>query len=122
MDDQQLISDLGIEDLSPEQQRQILEQLTMKIGEALAADLSEAQLQEFQGIIDEDTGVIEHFLQTNAPNYKETPLYEEISKDNGGVSVDKLYAYSVWLAINKPDYQQTVERIKADVKASIDQH
>jgi len=121
-DDQQLIEELGIEGLSAEEKTNVIDNLTMKIGESLAADLSEAQLQEFQAIIDGDTDIITAWLLNNAPDYKTTPEYEALAEDEGDVPADKLYAYTAWINVNKPDFQDIVEQTKAEVKANVDQY
>lgn len=117
MDDQELIVELGIENLSPAQQAEVIDELTMKIGEALAADLTEKQLEEFQAIIDGDDEVINAWLAENDPDYTTSEVYQELVEDADDVAPEKMYAYTAWIGVNKPDFQDTVERAKADIKA-----
>ncbi len=120
MDDQELTTELGIQDLTPEEQHNIIDALTMKIGEALAADLNEKQLEEFQAIIDGEDAVINDWLAANDPGYADTPAYQELAADSEGIPPEKLYAYSAWLQVNKPDFDDIVAQTKAEVKANLD--
>jgi len=121
-EDQELISELGIENLSEVEQGHVVDALTMKIGEALAAELSEKQLEEFQAIIDGDDDIINNWLAENEPDYKDNPAYEVFVDEGEGVPAEKMYAYTAWLGVNKPDFQDIVAEMKADIKANVDQY
>lgn len=122
MDDQELITELGIEELTAEEQHNVIDALTMKIGETLAADLSPIQLEEFQSVIDGDDAIITDWLAANDPEYATTPEYAALEEDSDGIPPEKLYAYTAWLQVNKPDFNDIVDELKADIKAHVDQY
>jgi len=123
-EDDQLIAELEIQHLAPEQQQRVLDALRLHIGEALVSGFDEAQLAEYQAIIDNDTEVIAKWLADNAPDYKNTVAYEQLSEGYDGdpesVSPDKVFAYMAWVEKNSPGLAETVARVKADIKANID--
>jgi hypothetical protein len=65
----------GLEDLPPEDKNSLLEavyeQLQMTVGTRLAAKLDEAELAEFEGLMDNDdeSGALQ-FLGEHTPDYK----------------------------------------------------
>jgi len=122
-DDDQIISELGIENLDPEQQQEVLNEFRMLVGEALAKDLSNEQMTEYFAIIDGNEAVIASWLTENVPDYKEMIAYQELAKgfdqDPDQVSPDKVFASFAWVQKNNPNLAQTVEEIKTALKAHL---
>ncbi len=132
--DDQFLQDLGLAQL-PEDQKQaflahILETLEERVGMRLSDGLSDAQLAEFESIIDKQPGAIEAWLAANAPNYREDPLYVRLQEttDTTGDNPPDLaaeFAATKWLEINRPDYRQVVaevlEALKREIMGSRDQ-
>ena len=125
-EDEQLIAELEIQNLTPEEQQNVLNGLRMEIGEALVSGFDDAQLAEYQAIIDDDTEVINKWLAQNVPDYKSTVAYQQLAEgydlDPDKVSPDKVYAYMAWVEKNSPELAETVARIKAEIKANIDSY
>jgi len=125
-EDDQLIAELEIQNLTLEEQQNVLDELRMQIGEALASGYTDEQMAEYQAIIDDDHEVINAWLIANAPDYKSTTAYQQLAEgydsDPDKVSPDKVYAYMAWVEKNSPELAETVARIKADVKANIDSY
>jgi len=125
-EDEQLIAELEIQSFTTEEQQHVLDGLRLKIGEALAADYSDDQLDEYQSIIDNDTEVIQRWLTQNTPDYKSTVAYQQLAEGNDQdpdwVSPDKVYAYMAWVEKNSPGLAETVTRIKAEVKADVNSY
>jgi len=125
-EDDQLIAELEIQHLAPEQQQRVLENLRLQIGEALVKDFDDAQLAEYQAIIDDDTETINKWLADNAPDYKASIAYQQLSEGYDGqpesVSPDKVYAYMAWVEKNSPGLAETVAQVKAEVKDNIDSY
>ena len=125
-EDTELIQELGIENLTPQEQQNVIDELNMQVGEALAEKLTTEQLEEYQQIIDGNQEVITSWLASNAPDYLETEAYKEIEKGVAGdpehVPADKIYAYLAWVDVNNPDLEKTVVEIKAHIKANIDSY
>lgn len=124
LEDSVAIKELEIENLSEEQQQNVLDEYKMQIGEALAKNLSEEQLAEFESIINGDQAVIDSWLAGNRPDYLNDSRYQEIaeatSADNPeNVTPDKVYATTAWLEVTNPDFSSVVESVKKNIKANI---
>jgi len=125
-EDAELIEELGIAHLTPQERQNVIDELNMQVGEALADKLSNEQLEEYQQIIDGNQEVITTWLDTHIPEYKETEAYKEIEKgvadDPEHVPADKIFAYLAWVDVNNPDLEETVAKIKAHIKLGIDSY
>lgn len=79
--DDNLLTELGLQTLPPEEKRallkQIYETLEMRVGTTLARQMTDAQLDEFEGFItrNDEQGAL-HWLETNFPNYKDVVSQE----------------------------------------------
>lgn len=124
--DEQIVNDLEIGDLDPEKQAALIDAYRMEIGQALASDLSDDQLAEFEAIINGDQEVIDNWLKENAPDYESTEAFEELGKgydeDPEKVPADKVYASMAWVQKNSPNLSEKVEAIKARIKADIEKY
>jgi hypothetical protein len=122
----ELITELGLEALTSEQQQRIIDELNMRVGEALVADLSEAQIAEYEAIINGEQEVITSWLQTNDPSYADTVAYQQLTEgydeDPDKVPADKVYASMAWVEKNNPNLGQIVARIKAELKENFQQY
>ena len=114
--DQDLIAELGIEGLTPEEQATIIDNLNYDIGDALESSLSEEQLEEYQSIIDGDQAVIDAWLQHNVPHFKETPAFKELNEDADDIPADKVFASIAWIQFNAPHFEQVVAELKQKAK------
>ena len=82
--DNQLLIDLGLGSLPPEEKNRMLghiyETLEMRVGMKLAEQMTDAQLDEFEGFIDrnDEPGALK-WLETNFPNYKQV-VADELEK------------------------------------------
>ena len=132
--DDQFLQDLGLAGL-PEDQKQaflahILETLEERVGMRLSDGLSDAQLAEFESIIDKQPGAVEAWLTANAPNYQEDPLFVRM-KEASDATTDNApdlaaeFAATKWLEKNRPDYRQVVaevlDALKREIMGSRDQ-
>lgn len=74
--DNTLLEELGLGSLPPEEKNKMLahvyETLEMRVGMKLAEQMSNDQLDEFEGFIDrnDEAGALK-WLETNFPNYKQ---------------------------------------------------
>lgn len=123
MDD--LIIELGLEALSPEQQQRIVDELNMRVGEAIMSGLNEDQVSEYEAIINGNQEVITSWLAANDPGYADTIAYQQLAEgfesDPDKVPADKAYAAMAWIEKNNPNLGETVAGIKAEIKANLDQ-
>ena len=112
--EEQIIEHLGIEDLPKDEQLQIIEGATIRIGLAVDESLTDQQRNEYQAIIDDNQTVIDAWLSQNVPAYKDSPVYQEIE---GGYSSDpernrpeKLFASLAWVQLNIPNLQEVIDK------------
>jgi len=118
-----LIKELGLENLTPTQQESVIEELNMRVGQALVADLSEEQIKEYEQILNGEQAVITAWLEENEPNYKDLVAYKQLDAGYAGdpekVPADKVYASMAWVEKNSPNFAEVVATIKADLKEKI---
>lgn len=87
--DNQLLIDLGLGALPPDEKNKMLahiyETLEMRVGMKLAEQMTDAQLDEFEGFIDrnDEAGALK-WLETNFPNYKQV-VADELEKLKGEI-------------------------------------
>lgn len=88
--DDNFLKEIGLGELPEDQKslmlRDIYETLELRVGMKLSEQMTEAQLDEFEGLIDKkDDALAFKWLETNFPNYKEivsgelTKLKEEVA-------------------------------------------
>jgi len=108
--DEDILAKLGASDAPDDEKALLLEQVRTLVGEAISDTLSEQQLTEYQAIIDDDTSVINAWLEQNIPEYKTHPLYEEFAEANKG-DAEKLFASVAWIEVNVPTRQEIIETV-----------
>ena len=98
--DDNLLQELGLGALSPEDKRVMLghiyETLEMRVGMTLAQQMSNEQLDEFEGFIDanDEAGALK-WLETNFPDYKQVVASElEKLKDEIKATAPEIIAAS----------------------------
>ena len=118
--DEAILKQIGMEGAPEAEQRAALDQLQTFIGEAISATLSEQQLNEYQAIIDDDTEVIDAWLESTIPDYKNAALYQEFAEgfdsDPEQNSPEKLFATVAWIELNVPNRQAIVDEVIANFK------
>jgi hypothetical protein len=87
--DDNLLQELGLGSLPPAEKNKMLahiyETLELRVGMRLAEQMSDAQLDEFEGFIDrnDEAGAL-HWLESNFPDYKQV-VADELEKLKGEV-------------------------------------
>ena len=118
--DEAILKQIGMENAPEAERLAALDQLRTLIGEAISATLSEQQLNEYQAIIDDDTEVIDAWLENNVPDYKNAALYQEFAEgfdsDPEQNSPEKLFATVAWIELNVPNRQAIVDEVIANFK------
>ena len=95
-------------DQKPDMLRHIYETLELRVGMKLAEQMSDAQLDEFEGFIDrkDDAGALK-WLETNFPNYKQVVAEElENLKAEIGASAEQILAVASGQLPANPDELQ----------------
>lgn len=125
--DDTFLDDVGLTELPTEQRQAFLqhiyEEFELRVGTSLSHGLSDAQLCEFESLIDRDLGAVTAWLDSVAPDFPEDPLYVTMVEKLSPATPDVLlceYAASKWLDVNRPDYRTLVaaeyERIKDELR------
>jgi hypothetical protein len=125
-EEENLVQELGIENLTRQQQQNVIDEFKIQVGEALSANLSADKLKEFELIINGDQQVIDSWLSNNVPDYRSQIAYQELQagydEDPDKVPGDKAYATLAWVEVNSPDFRSSFAAIKENIKVNIDQY
>lgn len=128
--DDQFLQDIGLADLPEEQKKPFLQhvydQLEYRVGVRLSEGMTDAQLEEFESIIDRKADVIDAWIAQYVPAFESDQLYEKIQAASGMPSGDPRvkaeYAATKWLEVNRPDYRDVVARTLEELKGEIGQN
>ncbi len=112
--DDSFLESVGLGSMPAEQKDAFLQyaqdQLEVRIGEKMSEGLTEAQLDEFEKIIDKDKATIDKWLQNNGDDYKNDAIYQKLVESLGeSDEVMGDYVTAKWLDQNCPQYQQIIE-------------
>ena len=112
--DDNFLESVGLGSMPAEQKEAFLQyaqdQLEVRIGEKMSEGLTEAQLDEFEKIIDKDKATIDKWLQNNGDDYKNDAIYQKLVESLGeSDEVMGDYVTAKWLDQNCPQYQQIIE-------------
>ena len=128
--DDQFLQDIGLADLPEEQKKPFLQhvydQLEYRVGVRLSEGMSDAQLEQFEAIIDRKPEVIDAWIAQYAPDYMSDQLYEKIQTASGlpagDARIKSEYAATKWLEVNRPDYRDVVAKTLEELKQEISQN
>lgn len=125
--DDQFLADVGLAGLPEDQKKPFLQltydRLEYQVGIRLSEGMSDAQLEEFEAIIDHKEDTITTWLSTNAPDYQNDEIFKKLQQasglaaDNAGLKGE--YAATKWLEVNRPDYRDVVKRTLDEIKEEI---
>ena len=127
--DDQFLQDIGLADLPEEQKKPFLQhvydQLEYRVGVRLSEGMTDAQLEEFEAIIDRKPEVVDAWVAQHAPAYESDELYGKIQASSGlpagDARIKAEYAATKWLEVNRPDYRDVVASTLEDLKQEISQ-
>lgn len=128
--DDQFLTDIGLADL-PEDQRKpflqhVYDQLEYRVGMSLSEGMSDAQLEEFEAIIDKKPETVSAWVSQYAPTYASDELFTKIQQATGlpqeSPELLSEYAATKWLEVNRPDYRDVVARTLDQLKQEIIQN
>jgi hypothetical protein len=125
--DDQFLQDIGLVDLPEDQKKPFLQhvydQLEYRVGVRLSEGMTDAQLEEFEAIIDKKPEVIDAWVAQYAPAYTSDDLFVKIQSASGLAVTDPLvkseYAATKWLEVNRPDYRDVVAATLSELKQEI---
>lgn len=125
--DDKFLQDLGLDQL-PEEQRQaflqhIYNELELRVGTELSDGMSDAQLEEFEAIIDKNEEVIGNWITQYAPNYYQDVAFNRLQQATGldvnDPALRDEFVATKWLEVNRPDYRDVVARVLEALKQEI---
>ncbi len=125
--DDKFLQDLGLDQL-PEEQKQaflqhIYSELELRVGTRLSDGLSDAQLEEFEKIIDRNEQAIDEWLAQHAPTYTQeeafTRLQQATKLEANDIRLRSEYTATKWLEVNRPDYRNVVAAVLEELKKEI---
>lgn len=127
--DDKFLEDVGLGDLPEDQKKPFLQhvydQLEYRVGVRLSEGMSDAQLEEFESIIDRKEDVIASWIQAHAPNYQTEEIFIKLQTASGleadNPALKAEYTATKWLEVNRPDYRDVVARTLEELKAEISQ-
>ena len=125
--DDQFLNDVGLSGLPEDQKKPFLQhtydQLEYKVGIRLSEGMTDAQLEEFESIIDRKEDVITTWLGTHAPNYQNEEVFMRLMQASNLPASDPglraEYAATKWLEVNRPDYRDVVAATLNEIKQEI---
>lgn len=125
--DDKFLQELGLDQLPEEQQQAFLqhiyEELELRVGTQLSDGMNDAQLEEFEAVIDKNEDVISSWLEANAPDYHNDPGFHRLQQATGlDVNDQNLrdeYVATKWLEVNRPDYRDIVSQVLDELKTEI---
>lgn len=130
--DDNFLMEIGLDQLPREQRKDLLQhiysELELQVGTKLSDGMSDAQLEEFEAIIDKKEDVITKWISQHAPDYQNDEnfvrMQQTMQLDPDNVDLRNEYAATKWLEVNRPDYRDVVaevlEKIKNEVKNNRD--
>lgn len=121
--DDRFLESVGLSELGADQKETFLdyaqEQFETKVGEVMSANMSEAQLEEFDKIADGDPGIIETWL-AKYPDYAKDGDYRRIANNIGdGEEARVNFVTKKWLDTNCPNYDQLMANTLAAFQKEI---
>ena len=115
----EFLKELGLDQLPEEQRKPFLQhiysELELRVGERLSQGMSDAQLEEFSGIIDKRPGAVDDLMQD--------PMFQRLVQVSGVPMDDPRlrdeFAATKWLEVNRPDYRDVVAAVLDELKREI---
>ena len=123
----EFLKELGLDQLPEEQRKPFLQhiysELELRVGERLSQGMSDAQLEEFSGIIDKRPGAVDDFLARYVPDLMQDPMFQRLVQVSGVPMDDPRlrdeFAATKWLEVNRPDYRDVVAAVLDELKREI---
>lgn len=125
--DEQFLKDIGLDGLPEEQKKPFLQhiysELELRVGTKLSDGLSDAQLEEFEQIIDRNQEKIMAWLSEHAPTYAQDEAFAKLQQATNLPADDPRlvaeYTATKWLEVNRPDYRDVVAAVLEGLKQEI---
>ena len=121
--DDRFLEGVGLANMPAEQKQSFLdyaqEQLEIRIGEKMSAGMTDAQIEEFEKIIDGDQQTVDGLL-ANLGDYKNDEIYQRLLQNGASeATIVNDFVTAKWLNQNCPQYQQIIADSLAGLKTEI---
>ena len=125
--DDDFLAEVGLSSLLADQKEAFLahakEELEMRVGTKMSEGLSQEQVAEFEGIMNNDQQVIRKVVSELEIDFRTDPIYQKLlAKYNlteGTWEVISEYLSIKWIQKNRPDYREIVASVAEALKAEI---
>lgn len=125
--DNKFLEEIGLHDLPEEQKKPFLQhiynELELRVGTKLSDGMSDAQLEEFESIIDHKDEIVTPWLEKYSPDFRNDKAFLNLQKATGLADSDSglraEYAATKWLEVNRPDYRQVVSEVLEELKQEV---
>lgn len=123
--DEEFLNEIGKSDMPQAEKAAFLDhlqaELEERVGTRISENLSDAQIDEFEKIIDGDPTTIQSVLD-KAGDYQSNPTYQKmlaVGPEGGIADPSAEFASIKWLDDNCPDYRDVAAQVTADLKAEV---
>ena len=125
--DDKFLEEIGLHELPEEQKKPFLQhiydELELRVGTKLSDGMSDAQLEEFESIIDRKDDIVTSWLEKYMPDYRNDKSFTQLQTATGLAIEDPglraEYAATKWLEVNRPDYRQVVSQVLEELKQEV---
>jgi len=125
--DDKFLEEVGLAAMPEDQKKAFLQhtydELELRVGTRLSDGMTDAQLEEFESIIDRKDDVITSWLAQHVPDYHNDQSFGRIQQATGldindpGLRAE--YTATKWLEVNRPDYRDVVASVLDELKKEI---
>jgi hypothetical protein len=125
--DDNFLENVGLAAMPEEQKKAFLQhvydELELRVGTKLSEGMSDAQLEEFESVIDRKDDIITAWLAKHVPDYHNDQSFGRIQQATGldvndpGLRAE--YTATKWLEVNRPDYRDVVASVLGELKKEI---
>lgn len=124
--DDKFLNEVGLAEMPEEQKQAFLqhtqEELEMRVGEEMSRGMTVQQLEEFEGIMNQNREVMIRLLM-QMDDYRQDPLYkkllEKYNVTEGTMEILSEFLSVKWIQKNRPDYEKVAIDVLEDLKTEI---
>ena len=125
--DRNFLDEVGLSNLPEEQKdaflKQAQDELEMRVGERVSKGLTTEQVEEFEGIMNNDQQVIRRVVSQLGTDFRTDPIYQKLLERHGVTEgtweIIGEYLSVKWIMKNRPNYREIVEQTKEELKQEI---
>ena len=124
--DEKFLEEVGLSEMPAEQRQAFLkhtqEELEVRVGEEMSRGMTVEQLEEFEGIMNQDREVMIRLLM-NMDDYRQDELYKKLLEKygvtEGTMEILSEFLSVKWIQKNRPDYEKVAMDVLEDLKVEM---